>query len=241
MIIDRVTVTGADDSIEPERLLDIGAAFPWVEWGVLLSRRQEGSPRFPSLAWIEKLAAIDPGRRPRPVLSGHLCGGWVRDLARGEFTFAKERPAIANIFARVQLNFHAEPLLIDAKPMARALLDWDRREYIIQFDKVNDGVLASLASDGVRVVPLFDTSGGAGREPESWPSAEIFQYSGYAGGLHPDRLPAQLDRIATAAGEARIWIDVETHVRSDDDTKFDLNKVIRFLTAAQPFVTPAKS
>ena len=33
-----VTITGADDSIQPSQLLDLQKEFPFVEWGILLSR-----------------------------------------------------------------------------------------------------------------------------------------------------------------------------------------------------------
>jgi hypothetical protein len=236
MRLDRVTVTGADDSIDPEDLLDLSAKYPWLEWGILLSKRQEGAPRFPSLDWIERLAAIEVDGRSPFKLSGHLCGSWVRDLCKGKRTFEEERASIASAFRRVQLNFHGERHEIWLEPFVEALRSWLREEYIFQFDAVNDALMINVARGGVRCAPLFDTSGGAGIEPETWPSAERFIYSGYAGGLHPDKIVEQIERIAVAAGDARIWIDIETHVRAHDDRVFDMGKVEKFVTAVAPLV-----
>lgn len=240
MKLDRVTITGADDSIDPGILLDLSARFPFVEWGILLSKSSAGGYRFPSLGWMERLKAMSimtgGTLGPELKLSGHLCGSWVRALCRGERAFEADRPTIANMFQRVQINFHALAHTVDAAVFVKALSGWGVGEYIFQFDDVNNAVMEVAALNGVRAVPLFDVSGGAGIEPETWP-APIRDYSGYAGGLHPDRLQAQVARIKQAAGDARIWIDVETHVRSDNDAKFDVDRVVKFLSVATPYVS----
>jgi hypothetical protein len=233
MNLDRVTITGADDSVTPDDLLALARKYPFVEWGILLSRSQEGSPRFPTLAWMERLVRANASGEL--ALCGHLCGAWVRYLCEGVNEFTRSRPSIAYGFTRVQLNFHAEPHRVSPAGLTNALQLWGREQYILQFDEVNDGIMSVLRGAGIDAVPLFDTSGGAGIEPSNWP-APNGEYSGYAGGLHPDWLGAQMARIAEAAGDARIWIDVETHVRSSDDKSLDLAKVERFLAVAQKFV-----
>jgi hypothetical protein len=241
MILDRVTITGADDSIHPSALVPLSDRFPFVEWGILLSKSSEGRARFPSLKWMEELmewAASDL------ALSGHLCGAWVRDLCRAGSAFAIERPTIAAQFNRFQLNFHAEnhsypgEMIVAGMrkllPPAESLCPF--QGFIFQFDDVNNGLMKVAVEAGVTAYPLFDISGGAGILPESWPKP-CAAYCGYAGGLSPDNLAEQLPKIAEAAGDARVWIDVETHVRSNDDRQFDLDKVQRFLEIAAPWVT----
>ena len=86
-------------------------------------------------------------------------------------------------------------------------------------------------------VPLFDLSGGAGILPESWPKAKG-EYCGYAGGLSPENLEEQLEKIKCVVDEdQKIWIDVETHVRSSDDKQFDLDKVRKFLEISKRYVS----
>jgi phosphoribosylanthranilate isomerase len=61
-------------------------------------------------------------------------------------------------------------------------------------------------------------------------------YHGYAGGLGPDNLAHEIPRIAKAAGDARVWLDMESGVRSNNDKQFDLDKVLQCLEIAKPFV-----
>ncbi len=220
-MLDCVTFTGADDSVDPADLAAISAEYPGVEWGILFSKRQ-GRARFPSEQWIDRLQESAPvGMK----LSAHLCGGWVREFViDGRFTWNDRDWRL--MFDRVQLNFHAEP--------HGALRGFDDaldagawfRPFIMQCDGVHDDVVRGQAArrPGM-VLPLFDVSGGAGQLPPSWPAAWPGVRCGYAGGLGPDNIVEQLTRITAAVGDAPFWIDMERRVRSDDDQQFDLGKV----------------
>jgi len=234
MILDRVTVTGADDSVGPEALWTLQRRFPFVEWGILLSKSQEGSPRFPTTKWIQ---AFLGGPRSPGGISGHLCGRWVRALLLGGDDFAQMRPTIAGRFDRIQLNFHASLHDVqpgEAAPALQALQPWGG--YVVQVDGVNDDKLRRFQDWGLRVAPLYDRSGGAGILPDFWPLPGA-GYVGYAGGLSPENVGEQLGRLAAhVPATQRLWIDAETRLRSDDDQQFDLDKVHRFLAAAEPWI-----
>ncbi len=233
-IIDRVTVTGADDSIiNPWRLVEIAEEYPFVEFGILLSKKQEGYKRFPSLSWLKRFVNI--AKMQHLKLSGHLCGLWLRDLCLGGSMFFKEREAIAPTFDRIQFNFHAEPHRVNMDKFLRVLRRYEHREFIFQIDGVNEEHFFNSRGFGLDVVPLFDSSGGAGILPDKWPEA-IGCYCGYAGGLSSENLPEQLEKIAEAAGDMPIWIDAERHLRSPDDKQFNLDKVRDFLEVAIPWV-----
>lgn len=230
-VINRVAITGADDSIRPDDLRPLTERFPFVEWAILLSANSEGGNRFPSLAWMEQL----PDDLP---LAGHLCGRWVRDICKGHWSFLDERPTIASKFRRFQLNFHAYVHKIIPNDFIKGFSHpiLHGRQFIFQLDDVNNSLLDVARNAGIDAVPLFDTSGGIGRLPDAWPAAHK-GYCGYAGGLSPDNLSEQIPKIIAAAGGSEsIWIDVETHVRSQDDRQFDLQKVERFLSIAESYV-----
>lgn len=242
MYLDRVTITGADDSINPEQLLPLFRDYPFLEVGILVSHKHFGTPRFPSLLWIEHMQQT--AERDGLALSLHLCGEWVRQLLAGE----NRVPGwLLTSFQRIQLNFHATKMGMhpDNFPKAVQALG-PEREIIFQLDGVKGlNYFEHYCIDHGNGVPLFDTSGGAGVAPSQWPSPFFmaddtsYGYHGYAGGLGPHNLATELPRIAEAAGDCRVWIDLETHARSDNDRTFDLTKVRQCLELAHPFITLA--
>lgn len=233
-ILNRVTITGADDSIEPRELLQLSNEFPFVEWGILMSKSQVGNARFPSPAWLRDLEDISPDLN----LSAHLCGRVVRKLLLGddELWAGWQR-----WFKRAQLNFHAEATPWDPLRFATALRaeKYKHLQWIFQIDGASGNEYVNAVRDlgtHIDVVELFDLSGGAGVLPWEWPKGDgQHRYRGYAGGLSPDNVVEQLAAIETVA-QPPCWIDVETHVRSERDTAFDLAKVRAFLEAARPWV-----
>lgn len=235
MKLDRVTITGADNSVSPAQLIDLSARYPFVEWGILYSATQEGGLRFPSRAWRERLQYDCRGLPVR--LSLHLCGRRMRDLLVGKNTLPV---GLTEGFDHIQLNFHAEVQVSEWPAFHDVLHTLGDRQIIFQIDgnmgvELYDDVHNSTSVDAV---PLFDVSHGAGVLPEGWPAPLDGDYHGYAGGLGPDNLAEQIPAIGRAAGDARIWIDMETRVRSHGDQQFDLEKVERCLQIATPFVTP---
>lgn len=237
-IIDRVTVTGADDNISPLKMVKVFQEYPFVEFGILLSKKQAGSLRFPSLTWLHWLHKTNSKLENKLPLSAHLCGAWVRDICVGGNCFFRERANISDMFQRFQLNFHGEKQIVNQHQFSANIARLCRLgQFILQMDGVNDDLLG-LARKYFRmdVAPLFDLSGGAGVLPKEWPKGLSSSYCGYAGGLAPANLSEQMERIAEVAGAGPIWIDAETLLRSNHDTLFDLDKVRAFLEAAKPWI-----
>lgn len=234
MKIKTVTMTGADNSIDPKDLIAISQEFPFVEWGILLSKSQSGSRRVPDKKWMSQLLQLsdDHSLDEQINLSAHLCGRWVRELLQGEiFDLAKFMGRSLGMFQRIQINTHAEPHNVEAKAFLEALKGINRQT-IIQFDDVNNHLYYLVREAGIDVSPLFDLSHGAGMLPQEWP-APITEYCGYAGGLGLDNLVEELQKIENKVDDKTIWIDMETKVRSDNDMVFDLKKVRKCLEIVQ--------
>lgn len=226
MTLNCVTITGADDSVRPTDLLKLSADYPFVEWGILMSRsHKEGSPRFPRQSWLDDLLELK-AKCPSIQLAGHICGEWVRNMRVGAIQFATERALYLPLFDRLQWNFHGASGTTVLDAMAAALQQY-RHQHIFQLDGINDHLVQRLKARGIDVQGLFDQSGGAGILPKDWPEVIPGVSCGYAGGLGPDTIASELPKIAMAAGDSSIWIDMEGRVRTG--TGLDLGKVRQVL------------
>lgn len=219
-MLDRVTITGADDQTSPIELVELSEEFSFVEWGVLLSEKWTGEPRYPSLNWIAGLKTRCD-RWPETKLSLHVCGRYSRDILAGSFSFA---PSLLEGFDRVQINGPDVEPPDQGKPLWKLLMDNRKspapgRQWIFQVREGNrNRAFEAIHSNNdpdfcwVDAVPLFDASGGNGVLPIEWPRPFFFDdqedtgYHGYAGGLGPENLAEQLPRIKAAADDC--WINM---------------------------------
>jgi phosphoribosylanthranilate isomerase len=154
----------------------------------------------------------------------------------GTLTFRREKPSLWRLLRRVQVNYG--PMRAEARPteMVRAILEQgEGKTFILQAAGAADPVVEEARRQGLAAHVLFDASHGRGEVAASWPAVLPGLYCGYAGGLEPDNLAEQLGRIAEAAGDATVWIDMESRVRTPRD-ELDLGKVIRVLEVAAGFV-----
>lgn len=230
-----VTITGADDRTDIHELIDLSAEFPFVEWGILVSKRQEGSYRFPSRRWVDLFTARwSSGMR----VSTHVCGAWVRDMLVGKLNW-QDLPMCADYCQRVQVNTHAEKHVVTTGLLTSLFAAKDK-QFIFQWDGINNLLAHATHAYGLNVSALFDTSGGAGVLPESWPQPAAEFWCGYAGGLGPDNVEEQLGKIA-AVCKKPFWIDMERRVRTQDDSSLDMTKVRSVLTSMAKHVDPGPS
>lgn len=236
-MIDVVTVTGADESVRPEDLVAISREYSYVEFGILIGNHA-GSPRFPKEIWKEQLDNLVVDRTRLLRLSAHLCGYLVTDFLSGDFWTAKH-------YSRHQVNTHGQHCSFSPYHLRRNVrrANLCGQQVIFQQDQVNGQVLRTCLgrpqADGhahLAVSALHDLSHGEGRLPGEWPAPLPGVYTGYAGGLSPENVAEQVEKIMQVTGDLPFWIDAETHLRSDDGKRFDLDKVVRFLEAARPYV-----
>jgi len=221
-MLERVTITGADDNTSISQLLELSKEFPFVEWGILVSRRSEGSYRFPSRDWIDELMAVSHGLK----LSMHVCGAWVRQMFVGELRW-EELPSCFPIVDRIQINTHAQQHA-STSAFTDKLAERPNVQFIFQWDGVNDHLIYAAKASGLNVAALFDASGGAGILPDKWVAPADGFPCGYAGGLGPDNVIEQIRKIETVCKKP-FWIDMERRVRTHDDARLDMDLVRKVL------------
>lgn len=238
MTLTCVTMTGADDNTDPARLLEIWEQYPFVEWGILVG--SHSGERFPSVAWIHRLIEAREQTGNLMRLSLHVCGRFLREIAAGNSSLGEHLGTQLAAFARVQLNWHGDR---QSSQVGENVLSavcklsgfgWDP-ELIFQLDGVNDD-LWRPAGRRFACVGLFDRSHGAGVVPGEWPLCRTDIQCGWAGGLGPDNLAVEIPRIAAKSFPGQnYWVDMETKVRTDDGSEFDLARVTTCLEIAEPF------
>lgn len=221
MLLDRVTVTGADDNVDPEALAELSQEFPFVEWGILFSASRMGTPRYPTHSWVQRLTRT-PGLR----LSAHLCGLYTRE----PLWWLPATPIDTTAFQRVQFN--SKNLTFDPFVLKQS------HAFIVQCFAANLSLFRQARNIGLPLSPLFDRSGGRGVTPAVWPHPWAHTYCGYAGGLNPSNVLDEVLRIDQAVDTVdrglRAWIDMETGVRTYN--QFDLSKVRQVLSSIAPYV-----
>ncbi len=204
-------------------------------------RDAAGSSRFPSREWLRQM--LERRGTSSMPFAGHICGSWVREILMGRWPYQELtdiHPDFMSpgVFDRFQLNTHAQPHEVDHEGLSDVLtgLSETGHSIIFQYDNVNTRMVDRAIKDGhSNISALFDLSHGAGILPDEWP-APLQIPCGYAGGLSPENVAGQLQKLEPVVGATHIWIDAETHLRSDADRAFDLKKVVKFLEAAEPWL-----
>lgn len=233
-LLRRVSLTGADDEVDPQALRDLAHRFPRVEWALLLLPEKEGQARNPTQAWRERFLDTLAGAPGFTAL--HLCGQQV-------FEDALHQPqrwrAEWSRYDRLQLNINARRVLFDDEQVLRIYRTLHDAGFTLILQRhehtapVIDRFLHGLDSLD-RVGVLFDLSKGRGTLPERWtPTLSVRGiplFCGHAGGLSPTTVPLALAPIAQAAGDVPYWIDMESGVRTDN--RFDLGKAQAVLEQA---------
>ncbi len=211
----RVTITGADDQVNPKDLASLSEKFPFVEWAILFSETRLG-PRYPSRDWVKQMTSLLTNQKMH--LSLHACGRLATMVAKGE---ALSLPMYG--FERCQING------FDASKETCHLGFW-WQEFILQMRNESEmprllEVIAEAPANKISI--LSDASQGRGIQQASWPAPPPGVKMGWAGGIGPDNVGQVLQMIID--GGSRVsWIDMESRVRDEHD-QLDLDKVRQVL------------
>jgi len=228
-MINAVTITGADDSVTPQQLLDLQNKYPFVEWAILFSTKRTGTPRYPSVDWIDDFFDV------RFLgTSAHLCGDYAKAILLGDDSFLK---LTEGKFSRVQINhnFANSPNGVDNLQMI--IERYPMIDFIIQKNQANGLVCRDLEKELYHNLNfLYDSSGGRGKKIDFLGMPFDHNYTGYSGGLSPDNIEEEVLRINKFVGDTNVWVDMESHVRSNDGNLFDLDKVEKVLNIVDKYL-----
>lgn len=224
MTVDRITITGADDNVSPYSLKQLSEKYPFVEWGILFTRTQRGNSRYPTGDKISQFCSMGMN------LSAHFCGWYSKEVLENHNYYLLE---MFGLFNRVQLNYNfTNSTEWDLPPLIQWISDNPKLSIIFQVNNVNKAAIDWI--DNIIDIPknihfLYDSSGGRGMPIDSM-KPPFRTYTGYSGGINPNNVGEIIQRIADYADSDKVWIDMESGVRTDDF--FDLKKVESVLKIA---------
>lgn len=226
--IQAVTITGADDNVDPQDLVAFSKLYPFVEWGILLSDKRSGSPRYPGIEWMVRFGKV----QDIACTSVHVCGERARKLLRGKGSVDIALPFNVN---RAQLNGFSD----EWWPMPRIVPAHRSIEFILQVQNWEAlGRAKEIYKNHPNTSVLWDLSGGNGEPIDfvksplaSFPHISTKQRIGYAGGINPDnvfKIVNYMHYITKGLTfDVNTWIDMESGVRTNN--VFDLKKVEQVL------------
>jgi hypothetical protein len=199
-----ITFTGVDDFTSIPAMLALSAQYP-IEWAILFSPKLQGTGRFPSLEFVKDLTM---NHSDSLRLAAHLCGGYSKHVIECNRTSMDE--PLSTYFRRVQINTYDHSI---HPGMIQAWADDLRVTPILQCR--GDFPVNSEVSW------LFDTSGGRGKTPESWPVPKNDGFYGYSGGIGPENVAALVEHFGSLT--SNYWIDMESSLR-DDQGRFSVER-----------------
>ena len=227
MKLKHITFTGIDEKTDIKALIEIQNRYPYVEFGVLVSKNwHENGNRYLDPAKLRRLAYAGLN------LSCHVCGSYARRIIQ-DIEWSHLLDLLGDnwdIFDRCQIN------IAGTKPNERTFfLKTPKffKEIIIQQKSVDEHPVWDRINWHGYMSMLLDASGGLGIDTpvRIWP--DWFDKVGYAGGMNPDNVGEKLTYLMENAKHP-FWIDMESGVRTDD--WFDLDKVVKVLETCKPII-----
>lgn len=231
MRLSKITVSGANEFTDAQALVSLCEKHCLSEIGIQVS----GDKAYFSSArywWIWALCSL-ASRHVQIAL--HLNKDWAEDFCDGKIptevqTLLHNFPTIRTI----QLNFKIGR---EKTPDLDTLLDTMKRCYprnfVLSYNDSNKEFINRLHDTGFKFACLYDNSFGEGITPDTRPAPAFPDiYQGYAGGLSPDNIADELDKIRKVIpSHCDFFIDAEGKLKGDDG-HFSLEKCKQFLDRA---------
>lgn len=238
-----ITCSGTNETTPIPELLQLLSEFPRAEIGVQVSNKKGafGTPRY---YWIYALQKECAKRNMVINAALHVNLQWVEKF--GQAVIAPELDEFLKMnnlkglpfFKRVQLNFKiGREKAPDEDKLFVAIRHYSRQRFILSYNESNRHLVHEMYVRAADFDCLYDESFGAGIIPkERKAPAYIDVLQGYAGGITPDNVAKELDKIIVTdeSGYCSKGFYIDAHRGlEDENTHFDLNKCRAYLTNAE--------
>ena len=213
-----ITLSDPRDHNTFDELFDLWNIDPRVEIAVQMHNGNV-SPDTTRYNWIKQTIDKLYIMRHEFNLAMHINKDWCDDICNGKiptalkpFFDASSYYTYRPLVQRIQLNMPQNTAENFNPQKLKNVIDaYNDKEFIIQYKQSTINAVEQLHKTGAKFSLLFDESGGNSKQPKSW-QAPIYPDKhpmGYAGGLNPENIQDNLNKIKKVAGNNQIWTDVE--------------------------------
>ena len=238
-------------------IVRLGKISPRVEIAVQAhpSKMSYGMPRN---EWFNELLKYVIQDQIDMNLAVHVNCEWCDEICRTGDIPQELRPffherKFANwpVIKRWQLNMPKSTAKnINVRALKKFFDIYYEHDFIVQYNDNTQDAVRKLHDAHARFSILYDASGGRGIMPTAWAAPVYNNVSqGYSGGLSPENIEDNLNKIATVATKpsaqydkdnhvqyawverSDIWIDAEGKLKKDD--KFDIARARQYIVNAE--------
>lgn len=239
MEIKTITCSGTNEHTEIVGLAVLLTKFPIAEAGIQVSGRKcsFSTPRY---MWVKRLASFLNNNKLDVNLALHVNEDWVENFCCGKI--APELEEILNLsdfrgnklIKRIQLNFKiGREKTPDIEVLIGILQKFSEQRFILSYNDSNASLIKQIYDRGVVFDNLYDASFGAGVMSETREGVAFEDcLQGYAGGLSPENIASELDKIsAKVLPGTKIYIDAQGKLE-DEKQHLSLEKCQDFIVNA---------
>ena len=247
-------------------IVKLGQLSPRVEIAVQAhpSKMSHGMPRN---EWFQELLRYVMVDKHKIRLAVHVNREWCDQVCRTGtipeeliefFEMCRNGNMYDALIKRWQFNMPVDTANnINVRALKKLMNLYPEKYFIFQYNNNTHDAIYKLHDSGARFSVLYDASGGRGISPTSW-SEPLFLNNpqGYSGGLSPENIAENLDKISHVAvrpgahynkdnkvertinERSDIWIDAEGKLKTDD--KFDIARARQYILNAENWLTQQK-
>lgn len=236
-----ITCSDPREDIPVESLLNFTAKYPIAEIGVQAHRGPMSFEKGRN-KWFGEIMKKAQNMPTPPNIALHINYTWCDYMCEGlvpnELDWWLRVPNTFSgqpVIKRIQLNIGDLTNSFDANKLSVLINRHPKQEFIFPWNERTARKIEKLKETGAKFSLLFDGSYGAGIEPNTW-YAPVYKNipNGYAGGLGPDNVAKNLDKINAILPQGyETWIDAEGKLRDRHTTgSFTLELAEKYLQNA---------
>lgn len=222
-----ITCSDPREDIPVQSMINFATQYPKIEFGVQ-AHVGPMSPKASRNVWFNQIVNMSENMKSAPNLALHVNYKWCDIMCSGcvpcelkQWLNRYNRYTKKPVIKRIQLNIGDNANWFEANKIADLIKQFPDHEFIFPWNESVAQRIETLKNTGAKFSLLFDGSYGAGISPSNW-SKPVYPDvpNGYAGGLGPDNIEENLDKInKILPSDYTTWVDAEGRLRDRFTTR----------------------